>query len=72
MQTGGRKHTQERALHDRTPSPWVPACARFPPAEVVAQEFHLPARKLKPTWLDFQPGERAFYDQVGGPVGSLR
>lgn len=29
-----------------------------------AQEFHLPARSLKPTWLHFQPGERAFYEQV--------
>jgi hypothetical protein len=33
---------------------------------VVAQEFHLPSRSLKPTWLRFQAGERAFYEQVGG------
>ena len=32
---------------------------------VVAQEFHLPSRSLKPTWLRFQAGERAFYEQVG-------
>lgn len=31
---------------------------------VVAQEFHLPHRTLRPTWLAFQAGERAFYDQV--------
>ena len=40
---------------------------------VVAQEFHLPSRSLKPTWLRFQAGERAFYDQVGAqmePAGS--
>ncbi|PRW05825.1 E3 ubiquitin- ligase SHPRH [Chlorella sorokiniana] len=31
---------------------------------VVAQEFHLPHRTLWPTWLAFQAGERAFYEQV--------
>ena len=31
---------------------------------VVAQEFHLPHRTLKPVWLSFKPGERAFYEQV--------
>lgn len=34
---------------------------------VVAQEFHLPHRTLRPTWLAFQAGERAFYEQV--PAG---
>ncbi len=39
---------------------------------VVAQEFHLPHRTLRPTWLAFQAGERAFYEQARaeGVVGS--
>ena len=45
--------------------------ARWPPSPlalqaVVAQEFHLPHRSLRPTWLHFQPGERAFYEQARG------
>lgn len=36
---------------------------------VVAQEFHLPHRTLRPTWLAFQAGERAFYEQVPAGLG---
>lgn len=38
---------------------------------VVAQEFHLPHRTLKPVWLGFQPGERAFYEQARPLAGWL-
>jgi hypothetical protein len=32
---------------------------------VAELEFRLPPRTLQLTWLSFQAGERAFYEQVG-------